>query len=87
MKITYTRPPLAPYQTAIIDAPERYTVTAASTKAGKGRCSRLYRGPDWGNAAMNGKQLGGSSRRVGLQREGYCAKLRLAAVFFLLIFS
>ena len=35
MKITYTRPPLAPYQTAIIDAPERYTVTAASTKAGK----------------------------------------------------
>lgn len=35
MKITYNRPALAPYQTAIIDAPQRYTVTAASTKAGK----------------------------------------------------
>lgn len=35
MKITYNRPALADYQTAIIDAPQRYTVTAASTKAGK----------------------------------------------------
>jgi len=35
----------------------------------------------------NGRQLGDSSRVVGFQRGGYCAKLRLAAVFFLLIFS
>jgi hypothetical protein len=27
----------------------------------------------------NGRQLGDSSRRVGLQRGGYCAKLRLSA--------
>jgi len=31
--------------------------------------------------AYNGRQLGDSSRSVGLQRGGYCAKLRLAAVF------
>ncbi len=35
MKLIYTRPWLAPYQTAIIDAPERYTVTFANTKGGK----------------------------------------------------
>jgi phage FluMu gp28-like protein len=35
MKITYQRPPLTPYQIAILDSPARYTVTAASTKAGK----------------------------------------------------
>ncbi len=35
MKIQYNRPPLAPYQVAILDSPARYTVTAASTKAGK----------------------------------------------------
>lgn len=35
MKIRYERPPLAPYQVAILDSPARYTITAASTKAGK----------------------------------------------------
>jgi hypothetical protein len=35
LKINYVRPWLAPYQVAIIDSPARYTVTAASTKAGK----------------------------------------------------
>jgi hypothetical protein len=35
MKIKYNRPPLAPYQIAILDSTARYTVTAASTKAGK----------------------------------------------------
>lgn len=35
MKINYKRPPLAPYQKAILDSQARYTITAASTKAGK----------------------------------------------------
>lgn len=34
-KINYKRPPLVPYQTAILNAPERFTVTEASTKTGK----------------------------------------------------
>lgn len=34
-KISYTRPKLADYQTAIIDDPARFTVTEASTKTGK----------------------------------------------------
>lgn len=33
--ITYNRPYLFPYQSAIIDSPKRYTVTEASTKVGK----------------------------------------------------
>jgi hypothetical protein len=35
IKINYTRPPLYPYQTQILDCPARYTVTIASTKVGK----------------------------------------------------
>lgn len=35
IKIKYTRPPLYPYQTAILDCLARYTVTIASTKVGK----------------------------------------------------
>lgn len=35
LKIKYSRPELANYQIDIIDAPERYTVTEASTKTGK----------------------------------------------------
>jgi hypothetical protein len=35
MKINYTRPFLYPYQKDIVDAPERFTVTAAATKVGK----------------------------------------------------
>jgi len=35
IKINYTRPPLYPYQTAILDCPARFTVTIASTKVGK----------------------------------------------------
>lgn len=35
LHITYTRPPLVRYQTDILDSPSRYTVTEASTKAGK----------------------------------------------------
>jgi phage FluMu gp28-like protein len=35
MHIEYTRPPLTPYQTAILDDPARFTVTEASTKTGK----------------------------------------------------
>lgn len=35
MDITYDRPPLYPYQTAILDSPARFTVTIAATKAGK----------------------------------------------------
>jgi hypothetical protein len=35
MKITYKRPPLTQYQTAILDAQERFTITEASTKTGK----------------------------------------------------
>jgi hypothetical protein len=34
-KINYTRPFLYPYQKAIVDSPARYTITEASTKAGK----------------------------------------------------
>lgn len=34
-KITYTRPPLTTYQTAILNSPARYTITEASTKTGK----------------------------------------------------
>lgn len=34
-KINYKRPPLVSYQTAILNATERYTVTEASTKTGK----------------------------------------------------
>lgn len=34
-QINYKRPPLVPYQTAILNAEERYTVTEASTKTGK----------------------------------------------------
>lgn len=33
--IEYTRPPLYPYQTAILNSPARYTCTAAATKCGK----------------------------------------------------
>lgn len=33
--ITYNRPPLVSYQVAILDSPCRYTITEASTKAGK----------------------------------------------------
>jgi hypothetical protein len=35
MQITYNRPFVTTYQEAILDAPERYTVTAAATKCGK----------------------------------------------------
>lgn len=35
VKVNYTRPPLYPYQTDILDSPARYTVTIASTKVGK----------------------------------------------------
>lgn len=35
MKINYKRPPLTSYQKAILDAPERFTITEASTKTGK----------------------------------------------------
>jgi len=35
MQITYNRPFVTTYQQAILDAPERYTVTAAATKCGK----------------------------------------------------
>jgi hypothetical protein len=35
VKINYTRPPLYPYQIAILDAQARFTVTIASTKVGK----------------------------------------------------
>jgi hypothetical protein len=34
-EINYTRPPLYPYQTEILDSAARYTVTLASTKVGK----------------------------------------------------
>jgi phage FluMu gp28-like protein len=34
-RIEYKRPPMVSYQTAILDAPVRYTVTEASTKTGK----------------------------------------------------
>jgi hypothetical protein len=34
-RINYTRPPLFNYQTSILDAPSRFTVTEASTKVGK----------------------------------------------------
>lgn len=34
-RITYTRPWVAPYQRRMLDCPARYTVTEASTKAGK----------------------------------------------------
>ncbi|MBC6988955.1 terminase large subunit domain-containing protein [Hymenobacter sp. BT491] len=34
-EITYTRPWVAPYQQRMLDCPARYTVTEASTKAGK----------------------------------------------------
>ena len=33
--IQYTRPPLPPYQKNIVDATQRYTITEATTKAGK----------------------------------------------------
>jgi len=51
------------------------------------RCYKAKRTVGFSPMAYNGRQLGDSSRRVGLQRGGYCAKLRLAAVFFSLIFS
>jgi len=35
LDITYDRPKLYPYQTAILDCPARFTVTIASTKVGK----------------------------------------------------
>jgi phage FluMu gp28-like protein len=35
MQINYQRPFLTTYQQAILDAPERYTITAAATKCGK----------------------------------------------------
>lgn len=35
MEIKYKRPRLTDYQTAILDAPERFTITEASTKTGK----------------------------------------------------
>lgn len=35
VKISYSRPPLYPYQVDIIDSPARYTVTLAATKVGK----------------------------------------------------
>lgn len=35
LDITYDRPTLYPYQTAILDCPARFTVTIAATKAGK----------------------------------------------------
>jgi phage FluMu gp28-like protein len=35
MQINYQRPFLTTYQEAILDAPERYTITAAATKCGK----------------------------------------------------
>ncbi len=35
VKINYTRPPLYPYQTAILNSTARFTVTIAATKAGK----------------------------------------------------
>ena len=35
MQITYNRPFVTSYQKAILDAPERYTITAAATKCGK----------------------------------------------------
>lgn len=35
MDITYDRPELYPYQTAILDCPARFTVTIAATKCGK----------------------------------------------------
>lgn len=35
LDITYDRPPLYPYQTAILDCPARFTVTIAATKCGK----------------------------------------------------
>lgn len=35
VKINYTRPPLFPYQTSILDSLARFTVTIASTKVGK----------------------------------------------------
>jgi len=35
LDITYDRPQLYPYQTAILDCPARFTVTIASTKVGK----------------------------------------------------
>jgi len=35
MKIKYKRPPLSDYQSKILDAPERFTITEASTKSGK----------------------------------------------------
>jgi len=35
MQITYNRPFVTTYQQAILDAPERYTITAAATKCGK----------------------------------------------------
>lgn len=35
MKINYKRPPLTKYQRDILDAPERFTITEASTKTGK----------------------------------------------------
>ena len=35
MQIVYNRPFVTTYQEAILDAPERYTITAAATKCGK----------------------------------------------------
>ena len=35
MQIVYNRPFVTTYQQAILDAPERYTITAAATKCGK----------------------------------------------------
>ncbi len=35
VKINYTRPPLFPYQTAILDSLVRFTITIAATKVGK----------------------------------------------------
>jgi hypothetical protein len=35
MKINYKRPPITQYQRDILDAPERFTITEASTKTGK----------------------------------------------------